>query len=271
MLNGSQRLLWLSDTHLNSIPFWLRERYFTRHVNAHDFDSIVITGDISTGKHLKRDLIWLTQTFQELPIYYVLGNHDYYGRGFQKTHHMVQPLAISHPNLTWLTETDVVSLSPSVALVGHEGWYSASFGNPLDMKWALDWFRISEMQCLSILDRIAMFGMLASQSALHIRRKVMAAVQSHDTILIATHFPPHAESTSSIGRFRDFWMSYRTNVPMGDVLLQLAEEFPHKKFIVLAGHTHIPCSVSVRDNLEFHVGTATSWSAIPEKHLIEVE
>lgn len=66
------RLHILSDLHLEFAPFVPA---------ATTADVVVCAGDVHTGKN---GLRWLRETFEEVPVVYVLGNHEFYGQKIPK-------------------------------------------------------------------------------------------------------------------------------------------------------------------------------------------
>lgn len=81
---NAMRLGWATDIHLDhaSPAAW---KAFADQVNGADLDQLVITGDISNATRLRADLKQLRE-FIPWPVYIhvLLGNHDYYGSGFQE-------------------------------------------------------------------------------------------------------------------------------------------------------------------------------------------
>ncbi len=66
------RILLLSDLHLEFRPF---------EPPALDVDVVVLAGDVHVGD---AGLVWARATFPDLPVIYVLGNHEYYGENFTR-------------------------------------------------------------------------------------------------------------------------------------------------------------------------------------------
>jgi len=62
----------LSDLHLEFAPF---------QTNNVDADVVVLAGDVHTGTN---GIKWILQTFRDLPVIYILGNHEFYGQKIQK-------------------------------------------------------------------------------------------------------------------------------------------------------------------------------------------
>ena len=70
------RIAWITDPHLN----FAIDRYRTfLYDSVHDAqpDAVLISGDIAESRELEGELVELAATFGK-PLYFVLGNHDYY-------------------------------------------------------------------------------------------------------------------------------------------------------------------------------------------------
>ncbi|MCB0333395.1 MAG: metallophosphoesterase, partial [Bdellovibrionales bacterium] len=76
--NINMKLAWITDPHFELLqPFAPRE--FTRCVKEETgCDALLVSGDIANGPGLKHTLEEMTQGAAGCPIYFVLGNHDYY-------------------------------------------------------------------------------------------------------------------------------------------------------------------------------------------------
>jgi predicted MPP superfamily phosphohydrolase len=70
------RLAWLTDVHLNFVPFSAVTRLIEE-ILAESPDAVLIGGDIGEANDV---CLYLKQLAEQLrlPIYFVLGNHDYY-------------------------------------------------------------------------------------------------------------------------------------------------------------------------------------------------
>ena len=63
------------------------------------------------------------------PIYFVLGNHDFYRGSVAGTRSAVAEIVHGSQNLVYLTQAGVVELTPHTALVGHDGWADGRLGD----------------------------------------------------------------------------------------------------------------------------------------------
>jgi predicted phosphohydrolase len=241
-------------------------------VKATSPDLILITGDITTGEKVEDDLTWLSESFQEQQMLFVMGNHDYHSRSFQEVNESVSRLVSDRTNLHWLTQKGVLSLNSTTAIIGTEGWYDAALGDPSLLRYTMDWFCIHELRSLPTMsERIEMFIDMATKSAMKIEQSLVLAVQDHHTVLIATHFPPWSAATSLMGtRLERFWLPYSVNTVLGKAIENVAAAYPDKRIIVLSGHTHVPNVTKISDNVECRVSHATRWGRIREHSIIEV-
>src|SRR5947209_18601256 len=72
-----KRLAWATDIHLNFVTASEVAEFCERIVRA-SCDALIITGDIAEGTSIASYLKTLA-THVPMPIYFVLGNHDFYG------------------------------------------------------------------------------------------------------------------------------------------------------------------------------------------------
>ena len=81
---------WLTDIHLE----FLRDKKavgFVEELAAREFDGIFLTGDISNAGRLEFHLRLFEDNYQA-PVYFVLGNHDYYGGSVESVRIMIREL-----------------------------------------------------------------------------------------------------------------------------------------------------------------------------------
>lgn len=263
-----KRYIWLSDTHINMSILPFMKRRFIGRLNSVESDGLIITGDISNGVMLESDLRYLA-THYDRPIYFVLGNHDYYWRHRDSVEEDVRRLCQKHNNLVWLSEEDSVQLDHGVSLVGDEGWYDVSAGRPDLTQWCIDrLINLDYLPMTNYAQQTLAWRERAKASAKKLCRKVKIALEHNDTVYIATHFPPWPEATLSNWQLsRDYWIPYNTNVVLGQELEFLMKNC-EGKLIVLCGHTHLACEVSVAKNITCKVAGASYWGHLGPEELI---
>src|ERR1700687_1709725 len=71
------RLGWLTDIHLNFVPSPKRAEFYAQ-VRQENLDALLLGGDIGDAHSVTKLLAEVANGLQ-IPIYFVLGNHDFYG------------------------------------------------------------------------------------------------------------------------------------------------------------------------------------------------
>lgn len=266
------RVIWVTDIHLNFLGVYLPLEYqkplkrygspqeFGKALAALNCDAVVITGDISEAPDLRKNLQKLcTGWGSKKPLYFVLGNHDYYHGSFESVHKDVE--AFTKPPLVWLTKAGVVELSPETALVGSEGWYDGRAADPLASGVVMSDFT-------NIKDFRGKHEMVIHQQMREIARKdadavaipLRAACAKYKNVLFATHVPPFPETAWHEGQTsNDHWLPWMCNLTLGEKLIEIAYEFPDTKIVALCGHTHSPGEATLAPNLQVLTGKADYW------------
>ena len=119
------RFAWATDLHLEAVE---RSdiRRFCDAIVASDSTALLLGGDIGDARDVEEWLAFLDERLA-LPIYFVLGNHDYYGSDVATVRRRMQRLA--SPRLQWLPTVGCVELTEDTSLVGHGGWGDARLGD----------------------------------------------------------------------------------------------------------------------------------------------
>ncbi len=233
------RIVWLTDIHLNFLDTPGDARAFGAEVAAEHEDAEValVTGDIAEAPNVAT----LLTTFAEgmgKPVYFVLGNHDYYHGSFAEVEGRVASWATG--SLHWLTSMDPIEIAPGVALCGAEGWYDGQAADPAKSNVRLHDFRyIKDFAGLHPLVAFERMHAKAKEQAGIAEGKLRKVAGTHAKVVFATHIPPFPGATWHLGHLSDrHWLPWMCNLTMGRMLLTLAEEFPSTEFLVLCGHTH---------------------------------
>jgi predicted phosphodiesterase len=244
------RLGWLSDIHLDAAPERTRAA-FLRELAATRVDAWLLGGDIDIAPYLVRALRDIKSALSD-PVYFVLGNHDFYGASIASVRDDVRSAAGSCGNLVWLTGADPVALDGEVALVGDDGWGDGRFGDPHGSTLELtDFYAIRDLVGLSREDRIRALNRLGDECAARLAPKLRAAANMRHHVVVLTHVPPFREATWHEGRISDDhglpWFSCKA---VGDVILEAARDNPTCDFLVLCGHTHSGGRCAPASNIE---------------------
>ena len=115
------KCLWATDLHLNFISSDEFMVFIDKFMEKPS-DAMIITGDISEGNSFHEYLALMAEAYKK-PIYYVLGNHDYYKSSFAEVKEQVKLLDLSakYKNLFYMDNNGIVKLTDKTCLVGYGG------------------------------------------------------------------------------------------------------------------------------------------------------
>jgi len=249
---------WLTDIHLNFVDSDVVAAL--GRAAASSADCLVITGDISEAPHLRRHLIEL-QAAAKKPIYFVLGNHDFYKSSVSIVRGEMHELTkISNGALNWMPITGVVSLTQDTALIGHDGWYDALCGDWQGSQFVMaDWHHIEEFKryFLQKIDIISFARQLSATAAREMEINLQKALETHKNVLALTHVPPYEGASKHKGRANEPYAApWYVSVLMGEMFTEVMRDHPDKTLTILAGHTHSFGRFRPIQNIECIVGSA---------------
>jgi predicted phosphohydrolase len=240
---------WLTDIHLNFLDPPALAAFEDRLQQAAP-DAVLLGGDIGEAPNVSIYLRRLAATVP-CPVYFVLGNHDFYRGSITGVRHEVAQLCSELPRLVYLTAGGAVELTPHVGLVGHDGWADGRAGSYRQSDVLLnDYFLIGELAWLDSEQRLERLQQLGDEAAAHIRKVLPMALEQYQQAIVLTHVPPFHEACWHQGRLSDDnWAPHFTCLAMGDALREIAGQLPHRQITVLCGHTHSPGEARLSDNL----------------------
>lgn len=251
-----KRLAWLTDIHLNFVN---RDTVhdLCREVLAASPDAVLIGGDVGTALNVSPLLERLAELLK-LPIYFVLGNHDFYHGSIDAVRAEATSLMLQSQGLSWLPIAGVVSLTSQTALIGHDGWGDGGFGNATGSPVKLNDFRlIEELRKPSheaLLEELRRLGLEAAE---HFRTVLARALDNHEQVYVLTHVPPFREAAWHEGKESgENWLPYFACRAAGEVLREFMASYPQRKMTVLCGHTHSSGMCQVLTNLTVFTGAA---------------
>ena len=250
------RVVWLTDIHLNFLSPVSIEKFYSL-VRGSESDAILISGDISEATRLEWYLRRMDTYFQR-PLYFVLGNHDYYGSSFAGVAAMMTRLSGELGRLHWLTDGDVVELASDVALVGCDSWSDGRYGDYVRSNVMLnDYVLIRDFIGLSKEDRLSKLNALGDEAAAYCREWLPKALDKYPQVYFLTHVPPFRETCWHQGELTDDdYLPHFACKAVGDALVEIMTARPNRQLTVLCGHTHSPCRVQILDNLLVLAGGA---------------
>lgn len=245
------KLIWVSDIHLNFIK---DARPFCAELKEAKGDAILITGDIAESHNV---VPYVTEMAEQTgkPVYFVLGNHDFYGSS-------VADVKSSVRSLGHLGSKQIVKLSDSVALIGVDGWGDTRNGDYENSHLTMsDWIHIEDLrkEYGKGMDELKKQLMkLADSDALKLKRRVLKALeQGYTKIIMATHVPPFEEVCLNAGRkSTPSGLPFFSSKCLGDAILPIAKKHPKVDFLWLSGHTHSRARHKPCNNLTSKVAKA---------------
>ena len=228
------RVAWATDLHLDAadrsdVEVWCD------HVSRSGVTALLLGGDISEARDLAQWLRFLNSRLG-IPIFFVLGNHDYYGSDIATVRDAMRRL--KGDQLCYLPEAGRVQLHPDVALVGHGGWGDCCIGAVDDFQVLTDYLAIRDLG--ETIDREDLLGEFFKRAALRtalralgddaaktLRPDLLVAARTSATVLVVTHVPPFRESCWHRGTIsEETWLPGFTCKAMGDLLISVADSHP---------------------------------------------
>lgn len=263
-----KKYLCYSDTHFNFTFPWTQYDFVSRILEENPA-GLFLPGDISCGITIGNILKFLAKKLENIPIYFVIGNHDYYSTSFEQTHNTLFRLQEKYKNLHWLTSKDEIKLNEETALIGEDGWYDVRLGNPVYLNYNLDWIMISDFRkCSNFDEKVALSRKLADQSTANLKQKLEKALITYKTVYVITHVPPWEETARGRGmRFGEFWLPYNVNYEMGQMIEDVMRKYPDKNVITIGGHVHNPAIVHIAHNVECFIQEG-KYIGYPREHNI---
>ena len=220
-------------------------------------DGLVITGDISEGDDVVPHLERIASDIK-LPIYFVLGNHDFYGSTFQATRQNVIHACRASNQLHYLTDLSAISVSARTYLLGEDGWADGTVGNYEESTIHLnDFQRIGDFKACGQFAWQQKLKDIGRDSAKRLQNKLDQLPADTHQVLILTHAPPFREACWYEGKTTDDnWAPFFVAGQVGNALMKFSSLRPDCKVTVLCGHTHHAGIAKIANNLHIYTGSA---------------
>ena len=250
-----KKMVWLTDLHL-TVCENPQEKIskIAEVVHNNRASGCFMTGDTSQANSLIVSLAGI-ESVLKMPIYFVLGNHDYWGSTVENIRTEMKNLGSFSTFLKYLGNSSYLPLTDSTCVLGHDGWYDFVLGGPnIAMN---DWKNIGDFNGLSNQGIVAKAQELSRMSALSVMNSIKAATRYYKNIIILTHVPPWKEISLDDDKFlQNEKIGSYTSKFMGDVISQAAKAFPNVTFTVLCGHSHFEATHQVSSNIIARCGKA---------------
>ncbi len=250
------KFAWLTDIHLEFLNE-LKIIDFFEKIAAQNFSGLFLTGDISNSYNLIFHLRLISKLIN-IPIYFILGNHDYYGDKISITKKKVAKLVKHSENLFWLPQHGIIKLSKKTCLIGHGGWADGRLGNYSESTVILnDYIRIKDFSTQKVEGRLFLLNQLGDEAAAYLKCILLKATDNYRNIILLTHVPPFKEACWHNGNIsNDNFLPHFTCKAVGDGLKIIMNKNPENQLTVLCGHTHSAGHAQILSNLQVKTGGA---------------
>jgi predicted MPP superfamily phosphohydrolase len=281
-----KKALWLTDIHLNFLDDD-QVMAFLRSVKQSSPDTVWISGDIGESEDVEDFLFQLQDTIEK-PIFFVLGNHDFYKSSIKSVHSRVKNLCRQTDRLVWLTDSAVVEISKGTALMGHDSWVDGRLGDYSNSNLLLnDYILIEEfnpwmkknMQDQELINggmpaymerldgsearknRLETMQSLAQEAVVYLHKYLPQALDRYENVYFLTHAPPFKDACLHHGRpSSETGLPHFTSKLVGDTILDIMQGYPDRILQVLCGHTHSQTYIKPMPNVHVYVGGAVYGS-----------
>ena len=261
---------WFTDIHLDCVT---DPELHVKNISTQSSgcDIVLISGDISVSHSLTQHLCLLEDALEK-PIYFVLGNHDFYFSNISGVRKNVSALCNKLSYSRYLSCVPYIKFGKQTAIVGHDGWYDAGNGNAEISSFIMnDWIRISDFRPamsptgsgriqISKDQIVQIAKSICYPAVAHISTGIKSSIQSGcNNVIVVTHVPPFEQSfvyNPKKGVHAIDAVPWYTSKMMGNMLLSAARACPNVNFTVISGHTHSAFDEKITDNLTAKVGAA---------------
>ncbi|MCS5707952.1 metallophosphoesterase family protein [Candidatus Berkiella cookevillensis] len=255
------KLIWLTDIHLNFLSKEDRMDFYQRIIAASG-NKILISGDIAEAPSVSKILKEMADIIQK-PIYFVLGNHDYYHGQVDSLRQEMSALTKNKTLLHWLPISGVQDLGHQTILLGEDCWADGRYGDYANSRVILndsrminDLFQSNILGKYSLLEKMQQ---LADKDAEQLKISLVDGIKNYHPkkVIVLIHVPPFREACLHEGRISsDDFLPFFSSKATGGILMQIAQENTDIEFLVLCGHTHSKAHWQACDNLTVKSGSA---------------
>jgi len=255
------KLAWLTDIHLNFLQSPQRRQFLEKVKEA--ADAVALSGDIGESVDVAQYLSEMADVIEN-PIYFVLGNHDFYRDSIAGTRRRIAKLAEETEHLHYLTSLGVVALTKKTAIVGHDGWADGRLGDYDGTQVILSDHSLIQEIASSYryfhLDKYrlkATMTALADEAAHQFEQVLEEAAAKYEEIIAVTHVPPFREAAWHEGKTSsDDYLPHFACKVVGDVMRKVMLSHPQVRLLVLCGHTHSGGHIQAATNIDVLTGEA---------------
>lgn len=257
------KFAWLTDIHLNFIDDDKRNLFYKK-IIATGCDGVLLTGDIAEAPSVNKILQEMGKSLEK-PIYFVLGNHDYFKSSIHDVRQTVTKTTENNDSLFWLPASNIFYFK-NTALLGIDGWADGRFGDfsnsPVRLNDSLYITDLFTQQCYGQDKLLKKMQAIADEDAKQLENKMnQINFDNVKKIIILTHVPPFKEACWHEGKIStDDYLPFFASKATGEKIQKIALKYPDHSFLVLCGHTHGTGYYQALDNLAVKTGGAEYFS-----------
>jgi predicted phosphohydrolase len=259
------RAAWATDVHLEFVEDAPRDEFIAalKHTGA---DCVLLTGDIGQAHSTREHLEHIAATLDR-PVYFVLGNHDYYGGSIASVRDATERCCRATAHLHWLNSVGVIGFSSHTALVGHDGWADGRLGDYAGSDIELnDYYVIDDFKGREGPERLEVLQRLGDEAARHFRRVLPEALARHRSVVALTHVPPFREACwYRSANSSDNGLPHFASKAVGDAMIEAMRAHPDRELLVLCGHTHDAGEAEILPNLRVLTGGARYGAPVVQR------
>lgn len=250
------RFVWLSDLHLDFVNDD-KIVQLSKEIVSKGADGILISGDISNSYSIKKHIKQLYNIIKK-PIYFVTGNHDYYGSNINYIDNELIQLSDSNADLIFLNYCSDAIYFEDFAVIGHSSWYDGKYGNYMGSNVVLnDCVYIEDFSHGNKETLLNKYQKETIRSINHFEKLISMAFSKINKILLITHIPPFKESAVYNGKQSDNnYLPFFSSKSLGNFLVRTMKKYTDKQMLVLCGHSHGSAEVQKLKNLKILTGSA---------------
>lgn len=250
-------MFWMTDIHADK-KSEADVLQIIEQINEASPSYICITGDIAEHKHTV-DFLNLLKSKIARPIFFVLGNHDYYQTAIEDFSSYIASL-YAQTNLFYLPSYDAIALNDTTGIIGIDNWYNLSDHDFAQAEIrAQDFDQIIDVKGLKSNELISFFEQKYRENLKQLEKKLSLTLQTYDQIYVLMHVPPfHPTNFFDKETLQSAWRYYWSCDPIGKFLVEFMKGYPEKSIIILSGHTHVKGKHQPAPNIKAYVGDAAA-------------
>lgn len=252
-----KKLAWLTDIHANHLSKKELEHFLASVWLKHP-DAVLVGGDTSDGNF---EFLERIAKLLKLPVYYVLGNHDFYGMDLGGVYKIAETTT-EPSNLHYLPAVGPVNLEQGAKLIGIGGWGDAKCGLLEEAEGIADMEYIDEFRGMSKNSPSykALLNELGEEQANGLEAQLLSLKKAPHTLVILTHVCPFPWAAYYDGKLSSpIWQPHFVWGAGGRVIAEYAKKNPTRRIVCLTGHSHSKGEVTKQGNIVVIAGNGSDY------------